>query len=116
MYVDNWWLESAVPPTVTASMMLARAVRPVRFLQLPFPFVLLTGAWFNTMGATTEAAGITASWSGVYIVASRGFPSFREASQKSLRGMVRTGTIAMCWMNLLGGGYVHVKKYGWRLP
>lgn len=97
-------------------MMLARAVRPVRFLQLPFPAFLLAGAWFNTMGATEDAAGITASWSGIYLIASRGFPSFREASKKTLRGVVRTGTLGMCWMNLLGGGYVYIKNNGWSLP
>ena len=108
-------IESAVPPTALASMILAQSIRPVKYLGLAFPPVLLFGSWCNVMGAKADAAGITGGWSLLYLLLSRRARLPPAQLYKTARGYLRLGTQGMCWMNVACCGYVYVKKKGFRL-
>ena len=111
---NQFFTESALPPTATASMILAQSLRPVRLLGLVFPPALMFGAWCNTMGAKADAAGITCSWSLLYLILSH--RTKLPPDQKfAPRGLLRTATKGMCWTNFACCGYVYYKKKGFRL-
>jgi hypothetical protein len=68
--------------------------------------VLLLSTYLNLNGYKTDAAGIGAAWSGLYLVlASRRKQPLRR--KWGVRGVVRGATIGMCVANLLGGGFVY---------
>lgn len=68
-----------------------------------FPPVLLFTSYLNLQGYKTDAAGISAAWSGLYLLlASR--RRQKLAAKASVRGVVRGATLALCAVNLVGGG------------
>lgn len=71
-----------------------------------FPPVLLFTSYANIQGFKTDTAGISAAWSGLYLVlASRR----RQPLMKKFgaRGIVRGATMALCLANMIGGGLAY---------
>ena len=59
-------LENSVPPTLLATLITAQHARPFQPLPMLFPPVLLFSSYLNLSNYKTDAAGITAAWSGLY--------------------------------------------------
>lgn len=59
-------VEHSVPPVVLATLVTAQHARPFQPLPMIFPPVLLFSSYLNLGGFKTDAAGITAAWSGLY--------------------------------------------------
>jgi hypothetical protein len=58
--------ENSVPPTLLATLITAQHARPFQPLPMLFPPVLLFSSYLNLGNYKTDAAGITAAWSGLY--------------------------------------------------
>lgn len=58
--------ENSVPPTLLATLITAQHARPFQPLPMMFAPVLLFSSYLNLSNYKTDAAGITAAWSGLY--------------------------------------------------
>jgi hypothetical protein len=99
-------IESAVPPMLLATLVTAQHARPPQLLPLLFPPVFLFSAYLNVYGVKKDSAGITAAWSGLYLLLAR--RRKHPLMQKwGTRGIIRGATMGLCVANLLGGGFVY---------
>ncbi|KAI9714403.1 MAG: hypothetical protein M1820_000364 [Bogoriella megaspora] len=98
--------ENPLPPTILATLVTAQSLRPFQPLPMLFPPVLLFSTYLNLGGLKVDSAGITASWSALYLLlASRRKQTLR--SKFGARGIVRGGTIGMCLFNIATGGVAY---------
>lgn len=58
--------ENSVPPTLLATLITAQHARPFQPLPMLFPPILLFSSYLNLSDYKSDAAGITAAWSGLY--------------------------------------------------
>jgi hypothetical protein len=61
-------IESSFPPTLLATLVTAQHLKPFQPLPMLFPPVLLLSSYLNINGFKTDAAGISAAWSGLYLL------------------------------------------------
>lgn len=98
--------ENPVPATLLATFITAQALRPPQFLPLLFPPVLLFSTYLNLNDYKVDAAGISAAWSGLYmLLARRRKQSF--VNKWGTRGLIRGATLGLCGANLVAGGLVY---------
>jgi len=71
-----------------------------------FPPVLLFSTYLNLYEYTTEAAGTSAAWSGLYMVLAR-WRKQPLAKKFGTRGIIRGTTLGLCGVNLVAGGLVY---------
>jgi hypothetical protein len=85
---------------------------------MTFPPILLFSTYLNLNGYEVDSAGITAAWSGLYLLMARrrrapgsGIAA-RVGSKFGARGVTRGATMAVAAANLVGGGltYALVKR------
>ena len=101
--------ESAVPPTLLATLVTAQHARPPQMLPLLFPPVFLFSAYLNVYDFKKDSAGITAAWSGLYLLLAR--RRKHPLMQKwGTRGIIRGTTMGLCVANLLAGGFVYATE------
>ncbi|KAF2399231.1 hypothetical protein EJ06DRAFT_531564 [Trichodelitschia bisporula] len=101
------WGENSFPPTILASLITAQHFRPFQALPMLFPPLLLLSSYINVNGYKTDAAGISAAWSGLYmLLAMRRRQGF--GSKFTLRGAVRGATLGLAAVNLVGGGLAYM--------
>ncbi|KAL8778435.1 MAG: hypothetical protein Q9213_007414 [Squamulea squamosa] len=101
------WGESPVPPTVLATLITSLHARPPQTLPLLFPPALLASTFLNLYSYTTDSAGITAAWSGLYLLLARRRKSEHIMQKFGTRGIVRGTTMGVCGINMLAGGWVY---------
>jgi len=71
-----------------------------------FPPVFLLSSYLNINGFATDAAGISASWSGLYLIlAMRRKQALR--SKFGVRGITRGATLGLCAVQMVGGGLAY---------
>jgi hypothetical protein len=71
-----------------------------------FPPVLLFTSYANIQGLKTDSAGISAAWSGLYLLlAARRRQPFMQ--RWGVRGIVRGATMGLCLVNMVGGGLAY---------
>jgi hypothetical protein len=63
---SDFSIENSVPPTLLATLITAQHARPFQPLPMIFPPILLFSSYLNLSNYKTDAAGITAAWSGLY--------------------------------------------------
>lgn len=98
--------ENSFPPTLLASLIAAQHMRPFQFVPMIFPPVLLFTSYANIQGFKTDTAGISAAWSGLYLLlAGRRRQPFMK--KWGARGIVRGATMGLCLANLVGGGLAY---------
>ena len=61
-------LENPLPPTLLATLITAQHMRPFQPLPMIFPPILLFSSYLNINSYKIDAAGITAAWSGLYLL------------------------------------------------
>ncbi|KAK0514471.1 hypothetical protein JMJ35_003088 [Cladonia borealis] len=106
MYAKDWG-ENPIPPTLLATLITAQHLRPPQFLPLLFPPILLFSTYLNLYSYKTDAAGISAAWSGLYLLLARRRKQ-KFGSKFGVRGVVRGATMGVCGVNLVSGGLVYV--------
>ncbi|OJJ44698.1 hypothetical protein ASPZODRAFT_153593 [Penicilliopsis zonata CBS 506.65] len=100
------WGENPFPATMLASLITAQHLRPFQFFPMLFPPALLFTSYANVEGYKTDSAGISAAWSGLYLLlAARRRQQFMR--KWSPRGIVRGVTMGLCFVNLVGGGIAY---------
>ncbi|KAL8861258.1 MAG: hypothetical protein Q9178_002474 [Gyalolechia marmorata] len=101
------WGESPVPPTLLATLITSLHARPPQTLPLLFPPVLLASTFLNLYSYTTDSAGITAAWSGLYLLLARRRKPEHTMQRFGTRGIVRGATMGICGINVVAGGWVY---------
>ena len=69
--VSRFCTEHSVPPAGLATLIASQHLRPFQPLPMIFPPALLFCSYLNLSGFETEAAGINAAWSGLYLILAR---------------------------------------------
>ncbi|KAL2838133.1 hypothetical protein BJX68DRAFT_272740 [Aspergillus pseudodeflectus] len=100
------WGENPFPPTLLATLITAQYMRPFQALPMLFPPVLLFTSYANIQGFKTDTAGISAAWSGLYILlAGRRKQPFMK--KWGARGITRGATMGLALVNMVGGGLAY---------
>ncbi|BAE59342.1 hypothetical protein F9C07_4985 [Aspergillus flavus] len=100
------WGENPFTPTLLATFITAQHMRPFQALPMLFPPVLLFTSYANLQGFKTDSAGISAAWSGLYLLlAGRRRQPFMK--KWGARGIVRGVTMGLCLANMVGGGLAY---------
>jgi hypothetical protein len=69
-----------------------------------FPPVLLFTSYLNLQGYIRDAAGISAAWSGIYLLLAMRRKPGQFVSKFGARGLIRGATMGLAAANLVGGG------------
>ncbi|OCL01985.1 hypothetical protein AOQ84DRAFT_328120 [Glonium stellatum] len=100
------WGENPLPPTLLATLIAAQHMRPFQPLPLIFPPILLFSSYLNINSYKIDSAGITAAWSGLYLLlASR--RKQRLVQKFGARGIIRGATLGLCVANVAGCGVAY---------
>ncbi|KAK6605012.1 hypothetical protein H4I96_05594 [Botrytis cinerea] len=112
-YAQDWGRELTSPPVLLATFTTALHARPLQPLPLAFTPVFLFSTYLNLSGYAIDSAGLTAAWSGLYLI----LANRRKASGKNMyarigskfgaRGMVRGAAMGVAGLNLVGGGITY---------
>ncbi|RDL37788.1 Uncharacterized protein BP5553_05221 [Venustampulla echinocandica] len=108
-YPMNWG-KSSLPPALLATLITALHAKPFQPLPMLFPPLLLFGSYLNLSSFVVDSAGMTAAWSGLYLLlASRRKNSGRNrvSSRFSARGLTRGSAMMLAGCNVVGGGVTY---------
>lgn len=72
-----------------------------------FPPVLLLSTYLNLSGYEADSAGITAAWSGLYLLLARRRKAATFTSKFGARGLVRGSAMGLAAANVVGGGLAY---------
>ncbi|KAF5637497.1 hypothetical protein F25303_7895 [Fusarium sp. NRRL 25303] len=104
-YLNDWGTAS-LPPSLLATLITALHARPPSLPLFIFTPPLLFSSYLNLSGYPTGSAGLTAAWSGLYVLlALRRRQPFR--GRFSVRGVVRGTAIGLGAANCVAGGWVY---------
>ncbi|RFU25425.1 hypothetical protein B7463_g10908, partial [Scytalidium lignicola] len=108
------WGSSPLPPTLLATLITGLHARPVQPLPLLFAPVLLFSTYINLASYVVDSAGITAAWSGLYLLlASRrkgpaGANIVKNFQRRfGARGMIRGSAMSLAAVNTVACGYTY---------
>ncbi|TVY52298.1 hypothetical protein LSUE1_G009649, partial [Lachnellula suecica] len=102
--------KSPLPPTLLATLITALHARPFQMAPMLFPPVLLFSTYLNLNSYVVDSAGLTAAWSGLYLLMANrrrvkaGSVLGRIGGKFGARGIVRGGAMALAGVNLVGCG------------
>jgi len=105
--------ESPLPPTILATLITSLHMRPFQALPMLFPPILLFSTYLNLNSFVIDSAGITAAWSGLYILLARRRKTIgrgiagRFTNQFGARGLVRGASMGIAGVNLVAGGVTY---------
>ncbi|KAH7257775.1 hypothetical protein BKA59DRAFT_120854 [Fusarium tricinctum] len=104
-YLNDWGTNS-LPPSLLATLITALHARPPSLPLFLFTPPLLFSSYLNLSGYQTGSAGLTAAWSGLYVLlALRRRQPFR--GRFSIRGAVRGTALGLGAANCVAGGWVY---------
>lgn len=93
--------------TLTTAIIALHA-RPFQPLPMLFPPLLVLSSYLTLAGFKKDGAGMTAAWSGIYVLlAARRKPASLR-NKFSLRGVVRGGAMGLGVVNCVAGLYAYV--------
>ncbi|EPQ62418.1 Bgt-2223 [Blumeria graminis f. sp. tritici] len=108
------WGRSPLPPTLLATLITSLHLRPFQPLPMLFPPVLLFSSFINLQNFTRDAAGLTATWSGIYLLMARQRKQKHASGIRSriqgrfgVRGIVRGASMGLATFNLVACGWVY---------
>ncbi|KAK0626972.1 hypothetical protein B0T14DRAFT_535010 [Immersiella caudata] len=101
------WGNSSMPPMGLATLITALHYRPFQALPMLFTPLLVFSSYLSVAGFKVDSAGMTAAWSGMYILlAARRRPA-SLAKKFSVRGAVRLTAMGLGTVNCIAGGYTY---------
>jgi len=91
-----------------ATLITALHFRPFQTLPMLFTPVLLFSSYLNVAGYVIDSAGLTAAWSGMYVLLAlrRRQPSLRQ--RFTARGAVRAAAMGLGTVNCVAGGVTYL--------
>jgi phage-related minor tail protein len=91
-----------------ATLITALHFRPLQKLPMVFAPLLLFSSYLNVAGFKIDSAGMTAAWSGLYVLlAARRRPVAGLRGKISARGVVRGAAMGLGVANMAGGGLAY---------
>lgn len=91
-----------------ATLIAALHSRPFQALPMLFTPLLVLSSYLSVAGFKIDSAGMTAAWSGMYVLlAARRRPTSLR-SKFSARGAVRMAAMGLGTANCVAGGYTYV--------
>ncbi|KAG6359850.1 hypothetical protein INS49_010903 [Diaporthe citri] len=105
----NGWGLSSLPPMGLATLITSLHFRPFHKLpMLVFTPMLLLSSYLSVAGFKIDAAGLSAAWSGLYVLlAARSRPVASLRQRFTARAAVRGGAVGLGIVNAAGGGYAY---------
>ncbi|KAB5582414.1 hypothetical protein GE09DRAFT_266705 [Coniochaeta sp. 2T2.1] len=104
----NGWGTSAFPPMTLATLITALHFRPLQKLPMTFVPLLLFSSYLNVAGFKIDSAGMTAAWSGLYVLlAARRRPASLRNKLFSARGVVRGAAMGLGVAYMVAGGLAY---------
>lgn len=102
--------DSSLPPMTLATLITALHFRPFQTFPMLFPPVLAFSSYLSVAGWKADSAGITASWSGLYVILAsrRRQPLVGARGKLSLRGGIRLAAMGLGVANCVAGGYTYL--------
>ncbi|KAK4451821.1 hypothetical protein QBC34DRAFT_423406 [Podospora aff. communis PSN243] len=101
------WGNSSMPPMGLATLITALHYRPFQALPMLFTPLLVFSSYLSVAGFKIDSAGMTAAWSGMYVLlAARRRPA-SLAKKFSIRGAVRLTAMGLGTVNCIAGGYTY---------
>jgi len=96
-----------MPPVGLATLITAVHFRPFQAFPMLFTPVLLFSSYMNLAGYAIDSAGVTAAWSGMYVLLAlrRRQPSLR--TRFGVRGAVRGAAMGLGAVNCAAGGIAY---------
>lgn len=73
-----------------------------------FPPVLLFTTYLNLQGYKVDSAGLSAAWSGLYLLLASRRKQASFVKKLGTRGIIRGGTMGLCAANVVAGGLAYV--------
>jgi hypothetical protein len=92
---------------ILATLVTALHARPFQPLPMLFPPVLLFSTYLNLNDYPVDSAGITAAWSGLYLVLAQRRKPVKFTARFGTRGIVRGVTMGVAGINLVAGGLTY---------
>lgn len=89
---------------ILATFVSALHARPFQIVPMTVPAVLLFSTYLNLSEYKTESAGLTAAWSGVYLLMASRRKNTKFISKLGARGLVRGATMGVAAVNLVACG------------
>ncbi|KAK0634580.1 hypothetical protein B0T17DRAFT_586349 [Bombardia bombarda] len=103
----NGWGSSSMPAMGMATLITALHWRPFQALPMLFTPLLMFSSYVNLAGFKMDSAGMTAAWSGMYVLlAARRRPASLR-NKFTLRGAVRATAMGLGVANTVAGGYTY---------
>jgi len=100
-------LDSSLPPMGLATLITALHFRPFQTLPMLFTPLLVFSSYLSAAGFKIDSAGMTAAWSGIYVLlAARRRPASLR-NKLSVRGAVRVAAMGLGAANCVAGGYTY---------
>ena len=105
--------DSPLPPTILATLITSLHLRPLQVLPMLFPPVLLFSTYLNLNSFVVDSAGVTAAWSGLYILLARRRKTIgkgiagRFANRFGARGLVRGATMGIAGIDVVACGVTY---------
>lgn len=105
----NGWGQSSLPPMGLATLITSLHFRPFHKLpMLVFTPMLLLSSYLSVAGFKIDAAGLSAAWSGLYVLlAARRRPVASLRQRFTARAAVRGAAVGLGLVNAAGGGYAY---------
>lgn len=104
------YLDSPLPPMALATLLTA-INRPFKVMPMTVSAFLLSSAYLNVHGYATDAAGITFSWSMLYLFLSRKKASAKLAKKFGARGLITGAARGVAVANLVGCGVAYATGF-----
>jgi hypothetical protein len=98
---------SSLPPMSLATLITALHYRPFQALPMLFTPLLMFSSYLNVAGFKIDSAGMTAAWSGIYVLLAARRRPVTLKNKFSVRGAVRLTAMGLGTVNCIAGGYTY---------
>jgi hypothetical protein len=92
---------------VLATFVTALHANPFQFLPMTVPTVLLFSTYLNLSEYKTDSAGITAAWSGLYLLLANRRQNVKFIKKFGTRGIIRGTAMGVAAFNVATCGYAY---------